>query len=148
VGPDRQTYPLSGQYPDKFATNRIALIGEAAHVFPPIGAQGLNLGLRDVEDLVSAAVNNPIDAGSSVVTDQYDRTRRPDIMARIGAVHALNRSLISGMLPAQFARAFGLAALDSSAPLRSLFMREGMRPGTGFGSIFDSIKQTVGKSHT
>ncbi len=148
VDPERQTYPLSGQYPDKFAANRIALIGEAAHVFPPIGAQGLNLGLRDVEDLVDAAISNPVDPGSPAVTTQYDRARRPDIMARVGAVHALNRSLLSGMLPAQLARAFGLAVLDSAAPLRGLFMREGMRPGAGFSAIFDSIKKSVGEKRT
>ncbi len=48
----RQFYPLSGQTPEKFAARRFMLVGEAAHVFPPIGAQGLNLGLRDVEEAV------------------------------------------------------------------------------------------------
>ena len=52
----RQFYPLSGQTPEKFAAHRIMLVGEAAHVFPPIGAQGLNLGLRDVEEAVTASL--------------------------------------------------------------------------------------------
>ncbi|MGL4491124.1 MAG: UbiH/UbiF family hydroxylase [Rhizobiaceae bacterium] len=143
VGPHRQSYPLSGQYPEKFGQNRIALLGEAAHVFPPIGAQGLNLGIRDVEDLRDVTVTNPIDPGGIAVLEAFNRKRRPDIMARVGAVDALNRSLISSMLPAQFARAFGLAILDIAPPLRGLFMREGMRPGAGFGSIFERIQMTL-----
>ena len=51
VEPGRQVYPLSAALPARFAQNRVALVGEAAHVFPPIGAQGLNLGIRDIDDL-------------------------------------------------------------------------------------------------
>src|SRR5690606_26846003 len=51
----RQIYPLSAATPRRFAQNRVALVGEAAHVFPPIGAQGLNLGIRDIDDLVDVA---------------------------------------------------------------------------------------------
>ncbi len=143
VGAERQTYPLSGQYPDKFAAKRIALVGEAAHVFPPIGAQGLNLGLRDVQDICNSAITKPADPGGPEVLAMYERMRRPDIMARVTAVDALNRSLLSTMLPAQFARSFGLALLDIAPPLRGLFMREGMRPGAGFSSLFQTIKDAV-----
>lgn len=145
VGPERQTYPLSGQYPLRFGQNRIALVGEAAHVFPPIGAQGLNLGLRDVEDLREAVLSNPADAGSEQVMARYDSARRPDIIARTGAVDALNRTLLSSFLPAQMARATGLAILDIAPPLRGLFMREGMRPGSGFSPLLGSIREKVGR---
>ncbi len=145
VGPERQSYPLSGQYPLRFGQNRIALVGEAAHVFPPIGAQGLNLGLRDVEDLRAAVLSNPADAGSDQVLAKYDSARRPDIIARTGAVDALNRTLLSSFLPAQMARATGLAILDIAPPLRGLFMREGMRPGSGFGKLLGSIREKVGR---
>lgn len=139
VGAHRKTYPLSGQYPDKFAQSRIALIGEAAHVFPPIGAQGLNLGLRDVSDLTSAVMRNPVDPGAYEVLSAYDSARRPDILSRTGSVDVLNRSLLSNLLPVQLARALATAFIDQAAPLRGLFMREGMRPGSGFKSIGQSL---------
>lgn len=143
VGANRQAYPLSGQYPLSFARNRIALVGEAAHVFPPIGAQGLNLGLRDVEDLVKATISNSIDPGADTVLSAYNRTRRPDITARTGAVDALNRALLSSHLPAQVARATGMAFLDMAAPLRGLFMREGMKPGEGFRALASDIREGI-----
>jgi 2-octaprenyl-6-methoxyphenol hydroxylase len=144
----RQTYPLSGQYPVRFAKNRVALVGEAAHVFPPLGAQGLNLGLRDVEDLVIAATRNPVDPGALSVLNEYDTTRRPDILARTGAVDALNRSLLSTLLPAQIARSVGLAVLDMAAPLRGLFMREGMRPGSGISAFGASFRENIRRKIT
>jgi 2-octaprenyl-6-methoxyphenol hydroxylase len=145
---ERQIYPLSGQYPEKFAQNRIALLGEAAHVFPPIGAQGFNLALRDVEDLRNAAISNPVDPGAPQVLAQYDRSRRPDVLTRTGAVNALNRSLLSTLIPAQFARAFGLAIIDSTPPLRGLFMREGMRPGSGVSALVASFTKVFTEKHT
>lgn len=127
-----QAWPLSGLVPHAFAARRTILIGEAAHVFPPIGAQGLNLGTRDVETLLNAIESDPVDPGSDRVMRAYDRARRPDILARTGSVDALNRSLLSPMLPAQILRGAGLEMLRSFAPLRAFFMREGLRPGSGF----------------
>ncbi len=134
-----QAWPLSGLVPHAFAAKRTVLIGEAAHVFPPIGAQGLNLGTRDVETLVKAIASDPSDPGSDRVTRAYDRGRRPDILARTGSVDALNRSLLSPMLPAQIARGVGLEMLRSFAPLRAFFMREGLRPGSGFSQFMPKL---------
>lgn len=134
-----QAWPLSGLVPNAFAAKRTILIGEAAHVFPPIGAQGLNLGTRDVETLVKAIERDPVDPGSDRVIHAYDRARRPDILARTGSVDALNRSLLSPMLPAQIARGVGLEMLRSFAPLRSFFMREGLRPGSGFAHFLPKL---------
>ncbi|MBV2144382.1 UbiH/UbiF family hydroxylase [Falsochrobactrum sp. TDYN1] len=134
-----QAWPLSGLVPHVFAASRTILIGEAAHVFPPIGAQGLNLGSRDVETLVSAIASDPSDPGSERVTRAYDRGRRPDILARTGSVDALNRSLLSPMLPAQIMRGMGLEMLRSFAPLRAFFMREGLRPGSGFAHFLPRL---------
>lgn len=136
----QQAWPLSGLVPSAFAANRTVLAGEAAHVFPPIGAQGLNLGVRDVEMLLKALEADPADAGSQRVTRTYDRLRRPDVLARTGSVHALNRSLLTGLLPAQVARSVGLELLRSFAPLRGFFMREGLKPGAGFTGLFSSSK--------
>ena len=134
-----QAWPLSGLVPYVFAAKRTILIGEAAHVFPPIGAQGLNLGSRDVETLVNAIERDPVDPGSDRVIRAYDRARRPDILARTGSVDALNRSLLSGMIPAQIVRGVGLEMLRSFAPLRAFFMREGLRPGSGFSHLLPKL---------
>jgi 2-octaprenyl-6-methoxyphenol hydroxylase len=138
-----QIYPLSASLPAAFARNRVALVGEAAHMFPPIGAQGLNLGIRDIQQLVEIASNNRDDPGNAKALAAYDAKRRPDILARTGAVSLLNRSLLSDLLPAQLARSAGLGALGAFAPLRALFMREGLRPGSGFSSVFSTVREQV-----
>ncbi len=138
-----QVYPLAVSLPRAFAQNRVALVGEAAHMFPPIGAQGLNLGIRDVQQLVEIASLNRIDPGGRTTLAAYDAKRRPDILARTGAVSLLNRSLLSDMLPAQLARSAGLGLLDAFAPVRAFFMREGLRPGSGFSSLFSGIREQV-----
>ncbi|TPL51305.1 UbiH/UbiF family hydroxylase [Mesorhizobium sp. B2-4-6] len=145
VEPGRQVYPLSAASPGRFAQNRVALVGEAAHVFPPIGAQGLNLGIRDIDDLIGIACENSGDPGARGPLAAYDTRRRPDIWARSGAVNLLNMSLLSDMLPAQLARSAGLNALGGSAPLRAFFMREGLRPGSGFRAIAGGLRKEAGR---
>lgn len=143
VEPGRQIYPLSAATPLRFAAKRIALVGEAAHVFPPIGAQGLNLGIRDIDDLVDVALKNQSDPGGVAALAAYDFKRRPDILARSGAVNLLNMSLLSDMLPAQVARSAGLGLLGGFAPLRAFFMREGLRPGSGFAAIAGGLREQI-----
>jgi len=143
VEPGCQVYPLATSLPQRFAVRRVALVGEAAHLFPPIGAQGLNLGIRDVRQLVEAASRHREDPGADVVMDAYDRARRPDILARTGAVSLLNRSLLSDFLPMQLARSAGLAMLGAFAPLRGFFMREGLSPGSGFRALASSTREQV-----
>lgn len=139
VDTKQQAWPLSGLVPLKFAAKRTILIGEAAHVFPPIGAQGLNLGTRDVETLISALSKDKQDAGSDRVIRAYDSGRRPDILARTGSVDVLNRTLLSDFLPAQIIRGTGLEILRVVPPLRAFFMREGLRPGGGFKALLPSF---------
>lgn len=136
VDAPRQFYPLSGQTPARFAAKRVMLAGEAAHVFPPIGAQGLNLGLRDVEEAVLSASKTRDDPGSDAALRAFDSARRADILLRTGAVDMLNRSLLTGFLPVQLARGIGLGLLSAIPPLRGVFMREGMRPGAGLHGLF------------
>lgn len=138
-----QIWPLSGMMAHRFGKGRVALVGEAAHVFPPIGAQGLNLSLRDImalSDLLSARAELPVaaDAGSS-----FDRKRRADIMTRTASVDLLNRSLLSDFLPVQVLRAAGLHVLSAIPPLRNIVMREGIEPGRGFRDIPDAIKERL-----
>ncbi len=131
----RATFPLATALPPRFADRRIALVGEAAHVFPPIGAQGLNLAIRDAADLARILPPAPADPGTAGILRAYDRARRADVALRSAAVRSLNRSLLSDMLPAQMARAIGMDTLRRFGPLREFFMREGMAPGSGFRAI-------------
>jgi 2-octaprenyl-6-methoxyphenol hydroxylase len=143
VEPGRQIYPLSAITPRRFARDRVALVGEAAHVFPPIGAQGLNLGIRDIDDLIVIACENRSDPGAAKALATYDFKRRPDILARSSAVNLLNMSLLSDMLPAQMARSAGLGVLGGFSPLRAFFMREGLRPGSGFAALAGGLRKQI-----
>ncbi|HEV7326208.1 MAG TPA: UbiH/UbiF family hydroxylase [Bosea sp. (in: a-proteobacteria)] len=128
----RGRVPMGGLSVDRFAAARMALIGEAAHVFPPIGAQGLNLGLRDVAALRDA-VAGVDDPGEEAALSAYDRSRQADVRLRTGAVDALNRTLLTDLLPADLMRGAGLLALSRIAPLRRLVMRQGLAGGTASG---------------
>jgi 2-octaprenyl-6-methoxyphenol hydroxylase len=128
---DRGLFPLASETARRFAQNRIVLIGEAAHVMPPIGAQGLNLGLRDaatIGELVVAARADGHDVGADDLTARYERMRRADVTSRSFAVDALNRSLLTDFLPLQGARGLGLYLLDRIGPLRRVVMQEGVTP--------------------
>lgn len=114
----------------RFGAGRMVLAGEAAHVFPPIGAQGLNLGLRDVMALRDALAE-AIDPGDAMVVAAYDRARQADVRLRTGAVDALNRTLLTDLMPADLLRGAGLLALSRIGPLRRLVMRQGLAGGMG-----------------
>jgi 2-octaprenyl-6-methoxyphenol hydroxylase len=131
VEPGRSQFPLAIEQPRHFARNRIALVGESAHVVPPIGAQGLNLGLRDATDiarLAGEALSHGEDPGSPQVLARYQSARRGDVMSRTFAIDLANRSLLSDFLPMQSIRAAGLHLIGSIGPLRRLAMREGLAP--------------------
>jgi 2-octaprenyl-6-methoxyphenol hydroxylase len=130
----RGLFPLTMSRARQFAAQRIVLIGEAAHVLPPIGAQGLNLGLRDaaaIGELVVEAWRAQRDPGADDILNEYDRIRRADVGSRALAVDLLNRSLLSDFLPVQSARGISLYLLDRIGPLRRVVMREGTSPTQG-----------------
>lgn len=129
----RAVFPLSGLTAEVFGRNRVALVGEAGHVIPPIGAQGLNLGLRDaatLADCVADARAAGQDIGSGPVLDAYSARRRVDVTSRIATVDVLNRSLISTLGPVHLARGLGLVALKTLGPLRRIAVREGLAPAS------------------
>jgi 2-octaprenyl-6-methoxyphenol hydroxylase len=131
VEPGHGAFALVAATASRFASGRIVLVGEAAHVFPPIGAQGLNLGLRDavtIAEVAGGACRGGGDIGAAEVTQEYERRRRPDIGSRSVAIDLLNRSLLSDFLPVQGLRGLGLYALDRIGPLRRAVMREGIAP--------------------
>jgi 2-octaprenyl-6-methoxyphenol hydroxylase len=131
VEPGRGAFPLGIATASSFAANRIALVGEAAHQLPPIGAQGLNLGLRDavtIAEIAGEIFRAGGDIGGAQATAEYDRRRGGDVIGRATAVDLLNRSLLTDFLPAQGFRGLGLYLLGRIGPLRRAAMREGLAP--------------------
>ncbi|HVZ53542.1 MAG TPA: FAD-dependent monooxygenase, partial [Pseudolabrys sp.] len=129
--PGRGLFPLSVVSARHFGARRIALVGEAAHLVPPIGAQGLNLGLRDaaaIGELAVQAQRAGRDIGGDEVLARYDRMRRADVGSRTVAIDLLNRALLTDFLPVQGVRGIGLYVLDRIGPLRRAVMREGIAP--------------------
>jgi 2-octaprenyl-6-methoxyphenol hydroxylase len=131
--PGRGAFPLAIETARRFAVARVVLVGEAAHLLPPIGAQGLNLGLRDaaaVSELVVAVRRDGGDVGAADLADRYDGARRTDVTSRSLAVDLLNRSLLTDFLPMQGARGLGLFLMERIGPLRRAIMREGVAPAS------------------
>jgi 2-octaprenyl-6-methoxyphenol hydroxylase len=125
----RAVFPLMGLQAEYMARARTALVGEAAHVIPPIGAQGLNLGLRDaayLAECVGAARAVGDDIGADATLEAYRASRTPDILSRTISVDLLNRSLLFDFLPMQALRGLGLHLLANAGVLRRLLMRSGL----------------------
>lgn len=131
VEPGRGLFPLAVETADTIVGGRTALVGEAAHVVPPIGAQGLNLGLRDaatIAEIVADARRAELDVGAPSVLARYEAVRRADIMSRTVAVDLLNRSLLAGFVPLHGLRGLSLYLAGRVGPLRRALMREGVMP--------------------
>jgi 2-octaprenyl-6-methoxyphenol hydroxylase len=137
----RQAFPLSGMTATAFAAERTVLVGEAAHLFPPIGAQGLNLGYRDVAALGDVLPGPGGDPGTPARLAAYERARRTDILSRTAAVDALNRTLLTGFLPVQALRGLGLFFLDRVPSLRKAVMRQGIARPSGASRSAERVRR-------
>ena len=127
-GPRGMT-PMAGLLAKRLTAPRLALMAEAAHAFPPVAAQGLNLSLRDVAGLLDALASGARlgqDIGSAASLDAYEAARSNDVRLRSLWVDTLNRSLLSHSLPADLLRGVGLRVLGLAAPLRRFVMRQGL----------------------
>jgi len=134
----RTEFPVAGLSADRLAAKRIVLVGEAAHILPPIGAQGLNLGFRDaaaLADCVAEALARRGDPGGDNVLEAYTRARRLDIMTRTFGVDLMSRALLTSLGPLQAARGIVLHGLKSLPPLRRAVMRVGLSPPTELPSL-------------
>lgn len=136
-----QIFPLAGMVAKQFYGLRSAMIAESAHVFPPIGAQGLNLSLRDIEELASqietALSSGQTDVGSKAILEAYDKERRTDIWSRTAGVHMLNMSLLSSIPVLQGLRTAGLAVANGFSPARKLLMKAGLDSPSRFSKVGD-----------
>ncbi|WP_288948750.1 UbiH/UbiF family hydroxylase [uncultured Paracoccus sp.] len=116
-------WPIISQIADRFTGPRTALIAEAAHVVPPIGAQGLNMSLADLASLLDLSADDP---GSARSLAAYERRRRPEAMARLIGIDALNRASMISARPLRDLRAATLGGLYAVSPVRRILMRAGL----------------------
>ncbi len=126
AGP-RRAYPLGLSMARSFVGERLALIGDAAHVIHPIAGQGLNLGLRDVAALAEAVVDAArlgLDPGGPDVLERYQRWRRFDTAAMGVATDGLNRLFSNRSDALRLVRDVGLGLVDRVPALKGLFIRE------------------------
>ena len=127
------------------AKNRVALVGEAAHMMPPIGAQGLNLSFRDAATLAEVAGDakrGSEDIGGAPALARYGRLRKGDVTSRVFAVDLLNRALLSSIPGIHFARGMGLFALAANRTLRARVMREGVMPAMANPALMLPLPQS------
>ncbi|MDK3075720.1 UbiH/UbiF family hydroxylase [Sedimentitalea sp. JM2-8] len=122
----RTVWPIITQHAERLSAERVALMAEAAHVVPPIGAQGLNMSLADLRVFLDLALARPEGLGDADMLESFHRARIRDIRMRVRGIDILNRASMMGSQPLRDARALGLNALYSFAPVRRTLMQMGL----------------------
>ena len=119
-------WPIITQVADRMVAERVALIAEAAHVMPPIGAQGLNMSLADLSALLNLATANPAALGSRAMLEAFEKKRHLEVKARLAGIDLLNRTSMLGEPFLRDLRAGALNALYSLGPVRKTLMKAGL----------------------
>jgi len=122
----RWAYPLSLQIAERYVSDRMVLLGDAAHVIHPIAGQGLNMGLRDaaaLADIIGTGIDQGLDIGGATLSE-YEVWRKFDNHALAGATDIFNRLFSNNIAPIKHARRLGLGLIDKVAPARMFFMKE------------------------
>lgn len=122
----RAVWPIISQVADRVTAPHVALIAEAAHVVPPIGAQGLNMSLADLRALLDLAKADPQGLGGAAMLAAYARARRWDVAVRVAGIDLLNRASMLAPQPLRDLRAGVLNTMYSLAPLRRALMKAGL----------------------
>ena len=122
----RMVWPIISQIAGRLSAERTALVAEAAHVMPPIGAQGLNMSLKDIASLLELASARPEGLGDAAMLEAYHRARHSDVRLRVTGIDALNRASMAGNPLAQHLRGLGMKALHDIAPIRRQMMALGL----------------------
>lgn len=122
-----KSYPLGLKVARDFVADRLALVGDAAHVIHPIAGQGINMGFRDVAALaecIADAARLGLDPGGPDVLDRYQRWRRFDTVLMGATTDGLNRLFSNGSDPLRFVRDLGLGLVDRMPALKRFFIRQ------------------------
>ena len=111
----RFSFPLIQRHTIYYVMPRIALVGDASHSIHPLAGQGVNLGFSDVEVLVEElvrALRRGNDIGDKLILARYQRRRKPDNLAAMALMEALNKLFIADPLPLRFLRSLGMSRLN------------------------------------
>lgn len=119
-------WPIISQIAARMSAQRLALMAEAAHVVPPIGAQGLNMSLADLRVLLELIEAQPGDPGAAPLLAAYHSRRHWEVEARVAGIDMLNRASMMGEPMLRDARAAALNALYSLSPVRKTLMKAGL----------------------
>jgi 2-octaprenyl-6-methoxyphenol hydroxylase len=122
-----RSFPLGYFVARSFIAERLALVGDAAHVIHPIAGQGLNMGLKDVAALAEVVVDAArlgIDLGQADVLERYQRWRRFDTMAMGLATNSLNLLFSNRSTVLRTVRDIGLGLVDRAPPVKEIFIRQ------------------------
>ncbi len=122
-----KAYPLSFAIARNFVGQRLALVGDSAHVVHPIAGQGLNLGIRDAAALAEAILDAAalgLDPGATDVLASYERARRFDTVLMGVVTDGLNRLFSNDLTPVRMLRDAGLGVVDRLPGLKRRFIRE------------------------
>lgn len=122
----RRVWPIITQTADALTGERTALIAEAAHVVPPIGAQGLNMSLADIETLAELAETAADTLGSAQMLAQFEKARKADVLLRARGIDLLNRAAMADGQTLRDLRLSALKALHGAAPIRKSLMKMGL----------------------
>lgn len=124
----RSIWPIITQTAERLVDGRVAVIAEAAHALPPIGAQGLNTSLNDLAELLTQAEAQRDDPGAPAGLAAFEAARKPDIARRARVIDLFNRVAGSGEAAVQAMRLMGMKAIHDITPLRKEVMRAGLGP--------------------
>ena len=122
----RSLWPMAAQIAHRMSSERVALMAEAAHVVPPIGAQGLNMSLKDLTYLLDFAIKSPFTLGDAKMLGSYHRARHSEVLARVMGIDALNRASMASAPFLRDLRAKTLGTLYALAPVRRVLMQAGL----------------------
>lgn len=122
----RTIWPIIAQKADSLIAERLAVVAEAAHVVPPIGAQGLNMSLKDIATLLDLATKHPEQLGDQLMLDAYQKARYGDVKLRVAGITALNRTSMTSDQTLRDLRAKGIDLLHGIGPVRHGLMKLGL----------------------
>jgi 2-octaprenyl-6-methoxyphenol hydroxylase len=132
------SWPLMLQQAARLTAPRAALVAEAAHVLSPIGAQGLNLSLRDVASLAETIIDAARlgeDIGKQTILENYEKRRSFDINTRVTGIDKFNRIVANDLFFLRDIRRLGLKGLETIPALKDLVMKQGLSPSADEGRL-------------